>query len=113
MPVAAANGQSTTVAQRFPIALAVPVTDANGNPVAGAIVTFTAPARGSSGVFMVPRPKKNARRSRVVRVRANSKGIAVAPPFTADASVGGYAVTVTVGGSSARTAFSLLNLPRA
>jgi len=36
----------------------------------------------------------------------------VAPTFTADASVGGYAVTATVKGSSVRTAFSLLNLPR-
>ena len=61
---------------------------------------------------MVPRPKKNVRRSRIVRVRANSKGIAVAPPFTADAFVGGYAVTAAVEGSSVQTAFSLLNLPR-
>ena len=50
--------------------------------------------------------------SRIVRVRTNGKGIAVAPPFTANASVGGYAVTATVKGSSVRTAFSLLNLPR-
>ncbi len=32
----AANGQSTTVGTRFPIPLAVTVTDKNGNPVAGA-----------------------------------------------------------------------------
>jgi hypothetical protein len=109
----AVNGQSATVGERFPIPLAVTVTDNNGNPVAGAIVTFTAPARGSSGVFLVPRPKKNTvRASRIVRVRTNSKGIAVAPPFTANASVGGYAVTATVKGSSVQTAFSLLNLPR-
>jgi protocatechuate 3,4-dioxygenase beta subunit len=109
----AVNGQSTTVGERFPIPLAVTVTDNNGNPVAGAIVTFTAPARGSSGVFLVPRPKKNTvRTSRIVRVRTNSKGIAVASPFTANASVGGYAVTATVKGSSVQTAFSLLNLPR-
>ena len=106
--VGAANGQSTIVGMRFPISLAVTVTDKHGNPVAGASITFTAPAKGASGHFTVRR----MRTSRIVRVRTNSKGIAVAPLFTADASVGGYAVTATVKGSSAQTAFSLLNLPR-
>jgi protocatechuate 3,4-dioxygenase beta subunit len=105
----AADGQSTTVGGRFPIPLAVTVTDENGNPVAGATITFVGPAKGASGHF-----KKNvhARMSRIVRVRTNGKGIAVAPPFTANASVGGYVVTATVKGSLVRTAFSLLNLPR-
>jgi protocatechuate 3,4-dioxygenase beta subunit len=117
----AADGQPTTVGDRFPVSLAVTVTDKTGNPVAGATITFSAPAKGASGHFTVPRPKKNTharttktrtRTSRIVRVRTNSKGIAVAPPFTANASVGGYAVTVAVKGSSVRTAFSLVNLPR-
>jgi protocatechuate 3,4-dioxygenase beta subunit len=120
MAAGAANGQSTTVGTHFPIPLAVTVTDKNGNPVFGAFVTFAAPAKGASGRFTVP-PKKNAharktktevRKSRVVRVRTNRNGIAVAPPFTANAAVGGYAVTATVRGGSVRTAFSLLNLPR-
>jgi protocatechuate 3,4-dioxygenase beta subunit len=110
----AADDQSTTVGARFPIPFAVTVTDRNGNPVAGATITFTAPAKGATGRFTVPRPKKkmHARTSRIVRVRTNSLGIAVAPPFTANALVGGYAVTATVKGSSVRTAFALLNLPR-
>jgi protocatechuate 3,4-dioxygenase beta subunit len=110
----AADGQSTIVGERFPIPLAVTVTDKNGNPVAGATITFTAPAKRASGHFTVPHPKKNAhaRTSRIVRVRTNSKGIAVAPPFTANGSAGGYAVTARVKGRSVRTAFSLLNLPR-
>ncbi|MEA3059517.1 MAG: hypothetical protein QOE50_929, partial [Sphingomonadales bacterium] len=110
----AASGQSTIIGERFPIPLAVTVTDKNGNPVAGATVTFTAPAKGASGRFTVPRHKKgaHARTSRIVRVRTNSEGIAAAPPFTANASAGGYAVTAAVKGSSVRTAFSLLNLPR-
>lgn len=121
--VGAADGQSTTVGERFPIPPAVTVTDRNGNPVAGATITFAAPAKGAGGHFTVSRPTKNVqartsktrmRTSRIVRVRTNTKGIAVAPPLTANASVGGYAVTatVTVKGSSVRTAFSLLNLPR-
>lgn len=97
----AANGESTTVGTRFAIPLAVTVTDRNGNPVAGAIVTFTAPKKGPSGAFAGKR-----------RVRTNGKGIAVAPPFRANTNVGGYVVTATVRGSSVRTAFSLLNLPR-
>jgi hypothetical protein len=99
----AANGESTTVGTRFAIPLAVTVTDSNGNPVVGATVVFTAPKKGASGTFA---------RSRRHRVRTNDKGIAVAPPFIANASVGGYAVTVTIRGSSVRAAFSLLNLPR-
>jgi adhesin/invasin len=104
----AASGQSTVVGSRFPIPLAVTVTDKNGNPVAGAIVIFTAPASGASGEFAMRRHLRTAK----TRVRSNGKGIAVAPPFTADTTVGGYAVTVSVKGRSVRTAFSLLNLPR-
>jgi protocatechuate 3,4-dioxygenase beta subunit len=100
----AADGQSTTVGERFPIPLAVTVTDKNGNPVSGATITFSAPAKGASGYF--------TRKRRSVRVRTNSKGIAVAPPFSANASVGGYAVTATVKGRSVRTAFSLVNASR-
>jgi protocatechuate 3,4-dioxygenase beta subunit len=102
----AANGQSTTVGERFPIPLAVTVTDKSGNAVAGATVTFSAPAKGASGHF-----KKDAH-ARIVRVRTNGKGIAVAPPFTANASAGGYVVIATVARSSVRTAFALLNLQR-
>jgi protocatechuate 3,4-dioxygenase beta subunit len=102
----AADGQSTTVGTRFSIPLAVTVTDKNGNPVAGATVSFTAPKSGPSGRFT--RAKKHA--SRTVRVKTNSNGIAVAPPFTANVDAGGYAVVVATG--SVRAAVALLNLPR-
>jgi protocatechuate 3,4-dioxygenase beta subunit len=100
----AANGQSTTVGMRFPIPLAVTVTDRNGNPVAHAKVVFAAPKSGATGRFTHKR--------RRVTVTTGIKGIAVAPPFTANASQGGYVVTATVKGRSVRTAFSLMNLPR-
>jgi protocatechuate 3,4-dioxygenase beta subunit len=102
----AASGESTTARMHFPIRLAVTVTDKNGNAVAGATVTFAAPAKGASGLF-----SKHGHRRRVA-VKTNGKGIAVAPPFVADASTGGYAVTAAVKGTSLRAAFSLLNLPR-
>jgi protocatechuate 3,4-dioxygenase beta subunit len=111
--VGAANGQSATVGTRFAIPLAVTVTDKNGNPVPGATVVFTAPATGAGGRFTLPRRlAKKSHTSRIVRVRTNRKGIAVAPLFSANAATGGYAVTAAVEGSSVRAAFSLLNLPR-
>jgi adhesin/invasin len=100
----AADGESATVTTRFAIPLAVTVTDREGNAVSGATVTFAAPRKGASGFFV--------RAGRRVRVKTNAKGIAVAPPFTANASVGGYVVTATVASGSAWTAVALLNLPR-
>jgi hypothetical protein len=104
----------------LPIPLAVTVTDAGDNPVAGALVTFAAPARGPSGFFTTRVPmgkqatkntkrKPSTRHTRIVRVRTNNDGVAVAPPFTANALAGGYVVTATV--ASRRTAFALVNTP--
>jgi protocatechuate 3,4-dioxygenase beta subunit len=97
-----ASGQSAAVGAHFPIRFAVTVSDANDNPVAGAVVTFRAPSRGPSGHF------GQGRRS--VRVRTNEKGIAIAPSFTANRSSGGYVVTASTGGE--RAAFALVNRPR-
>jgi protocatechuate 3,4-dioxygenase beta subunit len=100
----AAAAESTTVGTRFPIPLAVKVTDADSNPVAGALVTFTAPAQGPSGRFATSG-------SRRVRVRTNARGVAVAPPLVANATPGGFAVTASVRGTSQRAAFALVNRP--
>jgi protocatechuate 3,4-dioxygenase beta subunit len=98
-----ASGTSAVVGTRFDVPLAVTVTDKNGNPVKGAVVVFTAPAKGATGRFTL-------RRS--VRVKTNAEGIAVAPPFTAGGTAGGFAVTATVAGTSRTTAFALVALPR-
>jgi hypothetical protein len=101
-PAAIAAGagavQTTGAGTRFPIRLAVTVTDAHANPVAGATVTFTAPRSGAGGRFGT---------HRTVSVKTNSKGVAVAPAFTANRMTGGYAVTAKVAGLS--TAFALVN----
>jgi protocatechuate 3,4-dioxygenase beta subunit len=96
-----AASESTSVASRFPVRLAVTVTDAKNNPVPGAQVTFTAPARGPSGHF--------GSRARTVRVATNASGIAVAPVFTAGRAPGGYVVTARVAGASRTAAFALVN----
>lgn len=115
--VGAANGQTLPAGTQLPLRLAVTVTDAKGNPVAGATVTFTAPPSGPGGRFTTySRRRGHGRRKptqpaahhlRVVRAVTNGDGIAVAPPFTADAQIGGYVVRVRCGG--VRSAFALVN----
>jgi adhesin/invasin len=100
----AASGESTAAGARFPIPLAATVTDAQQNPVAGAVVLFAAPARGPSGHF------NGARAPRTVRVKTNADGIAIAPAFTANGTAGGYIVTASTNGL--RASFALINDPR-
>jgi protocatechuate 3,4-dioxygenase beta subunit len=104
----AASGESTPARTRFPVRLAVTVVDKDGNAVAGATVVFSAPAHGPSGRFAV----RKGTTTRTVRVETNGKGIAVAPPFAAGATPGGYVVTAVVKGTAERAAFALVNRPR-
>ena len=99
-----AASESTAIGTRFPVRLAVTVTDGHQNPVPGAVVTFSAPARGASGRF--------AGGGRSVRVRTDADGIAGAPTFVANHALGGYVVRATVHGTHA-AAFALVNLPAA
>jgi protocatechuate 3,4-dioxygenase beta subunit len=102
----AAANESTSIGTRFAIPLAVTATDTHGNPVAGALVTFTAPRSGAGGSFTGP----HRRRSRTVRVQTNALGIAVAPTFTANHTTGGYVVKATLEGT-VPAAFALVNQP--
>ncbi|HUB74857.1 MAG TPA: hypothetical protein VL979_12590 [Solirubrobacteraceae bacterium] len=127
--------QSTPAGARFPIRLAVTVTDAQGNPVPRAQVAFSAPRTGASGRFTVRsgdrrdgragaagaaggrdpggahasrRARARVSHPRAVTVRTNACGIAVAPPFTAGERQGGYVVRATA--AHARpAAFALVN----
>jgi hypothetical protein len=110
--------QSTTTGARFPIRLAVTVTDAKKNPVADARVTFSAPARGASGRFTTDARGSHRRRPHVshpdtvtvtVTVKTNVCGIAVAPPFTADGTPGGYVVKAAIAHAKPAAAFALVN----
>jgi hypothetical protein len=97
----AAASEATAVGTRFPIRLAVTITDTHENPVAGVAVTFAAPARGPGGRFPGER--------RIVRVRTDAKGIAIAPALVANERAGGWVVRATAAGHSA--AFALVNQP--
>jgi hypothetical protein len=107
------SSQSTPAGSAFPLRLAVTVTDAHKNPVPDATITFSAPATGASGRFTL-RSRGRHRRVRVshpdtVTVRTGACGIAVAPPFTADDTRGGYIVKARA--KHGRTAaFALVNV---
>lgn len=95
--------ESATVGDRFAIALAVTVTDAEHNLAPRVEVTFTAPAFGASGTFAT-----HPRGSRTVTVTTDAAGVAVAPSFIANGEQGGYVVMATV--RHARpAAFALVN----
>lgn len=103
--------QSTAAGSAFPIRLAVTVTDAEKNPVPGALVTFSAPAAG--GRFTLHSNGSGRHRARVsyahtVAVKTSACGIAVAPAFTASRKPGGYIVKASA--KPARSAaFALVN----
>ena len=105
-----ASGTSTVVGMRFDVPLAVTVTDKDGNPVKGAVVVFTAPAKGATGRFTIRKPRRHA--SRRTSVATNASGIAVAPPFIAGATAGGFAVIATAAGTGRSAAFALVVTPR-
>jgi hypothetical protein len=103
--------QSTPAGSAFPIRLAVTVTDADKNPVGGALVTFSAPAAG--GRFTLRSHGSRHHRARVshahtVKVKTSACGIAVAPAFNASRQPGGYIVKASA--KPARpAAFALVN----
>jgi hypothetical protein len=108
--VGAAAGESTHVGSRFPIRLAVTVVDDDDNPVVRAVVTFAAPGGGPSATFAVRRRgHRRPAHMRIVHVKTDSKGIAIAPPLTANAHAGGYVVKAVVAGTQLHAAFGLIN----
>jgi hypothetical protein len=75
----------------------------SGAPVSGAFVTFTAPATGASGVFASTDTNSETDTT-------NSSGMAMtSSTFTANGTIGTYAVTASVAGVTATTTFSLTN----
>jgi hypothetical protein len=92
------SSQSAASGATFGTPLEVLVTDAFGNPVGGASVTFAAPTTGPGGTF-----------AGAATVMTNDLGLALAPAFTANGVTGSYTVTATVGGVSTPAVFHLTN----
>jgi hypothetical protein len=88
--------QSMAAGAPFATALQATVKDGNGNPIGGAVVSFTAPTSGASATLSSPTASTNS--SGVAQVTA-----------TANATTGSYSVTASIGGLSAP--FALTNLP--
>jgi hypothetical protein len=98
--VTSGSGQTATVAKGFTKPLVVTVTDKYGNPVAGAKVTFTAPASGASGTF------GKGVGSITVTTAANGQASA---SLKANTRAGSYQVTASVNGISIPANFALTN----
>jgi hypothetical protein len=95
------SGQSYFIGYSFQ-PLQARVTD-NGQGIAGVPVTFTAPASGASGFFGLLSPS--------VTVLTDTNGLATAPVFTANGTVGTYTVTASSSGAAGVATFTLSNLP--
>jgi len=97
----AGTPQNAQVGTAFPVQFAASVQDSFGNPVNGAEVTFAAPQTGASGNF--PGDGQSAVGT------TDGSGVATAPPFTANLTVGAYAVTATSPGVASPALFALTN----
>jgi adhesin/invasin len=93
------NGQTAAVGTVYGTPLRASVQDAFGNPVAGAVVTFTAPATGPSVTF-----------EGSSTVTTNAAGIAAAPAATANGTTGTFQVTATTPGAPQPATFNLMNV---
>jgi CSLREA domain-containing protein len=101
--IAATGGtpQSAAIATVFSSPLVATVSSAFGEPVAGGVITFTAPSSGPSGTFPGNVTTANA--------TTDASGVATAPVFTANGNAGSYNVSASVGGGLASANFALTN----
>jgi hypothetical protein len=103
--IAATGGtpQTAPTGTVFATPLQATVKDLLGNPVSGAVVTFTAPSSGAGATFAG---------LATATATTGADGKATAPALTANAVVGSYSVTASVSGVSAAAVFSLTNAVR-
>lgn len=93
--------QSATIMTPFSAPLVATVSSSFGEPVAGGVVTFTAPGSGASGTF--PGAATTA------IANTNSSGVATAPTFTANGTAGSYNVVASIGTGLPTAIFALTN----
>jgi hypothetical protein len=99
---AGGDNQSAILGATFATPLAVNVFNANGHPVQGVSVTFTAPAGGASGTF--------AGGGTSVTVITDSNGQATAPAYMANDGAGSDTVIAQAAGLATTGTFHLQNV---
>jgi hypothetical protein len=99
---AGGDNQCAILGATFATPLAVNVLNANGHPVQGVSVTFTAPAGGASGTF--------AGGEESVTVVTDANGLATAPTFIANDTAGSDIVTAQASGLATIVEFHLSNV---
>jgi len=121
VPAPGTAPQRAAVTTAFAAPLAAVVRDGVGNAIAGASVTFAAPAGGPSGTFAClaggcPAGTSVSPGGLTATMTTDNTGRATAPAFTANSAAGGYTVTATTDGGSGNnnppspTAFYLTNM---
>jgi protocatechuate 3,4-dioxygenase beta subunit len=97
----ATTALEATVSSRYAEPLQARVTDANGNPVQGATVTFTvvAGATGAGASFLGGQ----------ATATTGADGVATSPPLLANASPGPFGAVATVDGVAVAAAYTLDN----
>ena len=78
------SDQTAPVNSPFSLPLQLTVTDAGGNPAAGANFTFTAPNSGASAAF------GDINGPNVFSLNADANGVVTTPPLYANGQEGGY-----------------------
>jgi len=96
----AGTNQAATIVTAFATALQVLVSDAYGNAVPGASVTFAAPASGAGGSFYT---------GGTSTIATDGSGHATAPTFTSNTKAGSFGVIALVSGVTSPASFSLTN----
>ncbi len=97
----AGTPQSATINTAFGTNLQVTVRDLNNNPIAGVLVTFTAPVSGASGTFPGG--------ATTVTATTDAAGVATAAVFTANGTLGSYTVVASVENVATTASFALTN----
>jgi type II secretory pathway pseudopilin PulG len=100
--ISGGNSQIATAGSAFGSALSAVVTDGANNPVAGVVVTFTAPTSGAGGTFLANGSGACVASGGTVvttcTATTGANGVASSLTFTANAVTGTYAISVTAPG---------------
>ena len=97
--VVSGTPQHAAAGSPYGAVLVAKVTDANNNPVSGAVVTFTVPGAGASASFGV---------SGNTAVTSGA-GIATSNPLTANAAAGTFSVVASAPGAGTQASYVLTN----